>query len=52
MNLDKVKEFLKNLIQFDNLTQRKKNITNHQFRLDDFYRIFNLVEWNKKFSAR
>ena len=24
MNLDKVKEFLKNLIQFDNLTQRKK----------------------------
>ena len=24
MNLDKVKELLKNLIQFDNLTQRKK----------------------------
>ena len=52
MNLDKIKEFTKNLVQLDKLNQKKTNTIICKFRLDDFYRISNLVEWYKKFSAR
>lgn len=51
MNLDKIKEFTKNIVQLDNLSQKKKNTIICKFGLDDYYRIFNLVEWNKKFST-